>query len=220
MAKLTDIDLKGLNKKVDEISTKIDEIKEDKSGKESMKAEKRISSKVEDIVNKFIDKETENMMMYMWCCTVCDLKDELGGRNFYMWSYDDCKWNIKKLHKYLASRHADIKNRNLSIPTLSYSDYEEKEDLMKFMLSHTEKITDEYNKLAKQLVDDGDMITYNELSSILYCQLSREKELAKAIKELCYPEKSVTITIEKSPFSLEPKKITIEGQGVDVKSTY
>ena len=220
MAKLTDIDLKGLNKKVDEISTKIDEIKEEKSEKSEMKATKRISSKSEDIVNKFIDRETENMMMYIWCCTVCDLKDELNGRNFYMWAYDDCKWNIKKLHKYLVSRNADIKNRNINMPTLSYSDYEEKEDLMRFMLKQTEVITDEYNKLAKSLIDESDMITYNEISSLLYCQLGREKELIKALKEMCYSEKSVTITIEKSPFSLEPKKITIEGPNVDVKSTY
>lgn len=223
MAKLTDINVKTLNKKVDEISSKIDEIKEEKNEKnekKEMKSEKRISDKVEDILNKFLDKETENMMMYIWCCTVCDLKDELGGRNFYMWSYDDCKWNIKKLHKYLASRNADIKNRNLNIPTLAHSDYEEKEDLMKFMLEHTQKITDEYNKIAKELINEGDMITYNEISSILYCQLSREKELQKSIKELCYPEKSVTITIQKSPFSNEPKSIKIEGNDIDIKQTF
>jgi ferritin len=215
---LKNIDLKSLNKKVDDLSAKIEELKEVEP--EKPKSDKRISTKTEDIINKFLDRETENMMMYIWCCTVCDLKDELSGRNFYMWSYDDCKWNIKKLHKYLASRNGDIKNRNINIPTLSFSDYEDKEALMKFMLTQTEKITDEYNTLAKGLIEESDMISYNEITNILYCQLGREKELKSALKELCYPEKSVTITIEKSPYSGDVKKVTVEGTNVDLKSTY
>ncbi len=206
--KLTSIDVKSLNKK-DAVSPKETKVvkeeikvketsKEEKEDKKEISTTKRISDKVEDVLNKFIDKETETMMMYTWCCTICDLKDELSGRNFYMWSTDDCKWNIKKLYKYLASRYADIKKRNLSLPSLAYSDYEEKEDLLKFMCKHTEGITDEYNKMAKSLIDEGDMISYNLVSCVLDCQLRREKEITKALKEMSYPEKSVTISIESS----------------------
>ena len=206
--KKTDIE-KMITKKVEEV-LESKQVSEEKVEMVEKPVLKLINDKVETILNKLLDDEVKFMYLQGIFSLHCDLTEDDLGRRYYAWYSDDSKWNIKSIIKHLKTSKAKITETNIKVPTIDFSKYSNKSEVMEYMAEEVYNCFKTYNDYAAEIFANKDIISYGIVKRILLCKHSLFLELKECIESCNYKDKSVVITIEKDYYTNNINKITVD----------
>lgn len=195
MAKLTDIDLKGLNKKIDDISDKIDEIiddekeemdsseeektedikeevKEIKETKETMKNPKNpfTSKECIDILNFRIEQEEQSSRIYEAMSLWLNDNGFVGAAKRWKQDSLDELTHANWAKEFLLAMGIQPKLHALKEPT---QEFEGLLDIVIQSYDHEIMVTEQCNDLAKHAMEYGNHLLYQ--LAIKYLQEQQEE---------------------------------------------
>ena len=143
-----------------------------------MELKKRITPEVETLLNERIKNEYISAMIYEVMSNWCDCYGFYKAKDKYRKYHDEELTHARRLTDYVIDRNGIVKT---GVIPEQPSEYKSLLDVVVKSYEHEITITDAYNKLSKQVLTTGDMVTLTELNWFTHEQIEEESKFADAI---------------------------------------
>lgn len=141
----------------------------------------RVSEKMEQALIEQIHMELFSVNQYLVMASYF-LKDDLNGfANFFLVQAQEENFHAMKQFKYLHDVGGSIRIGN--IPA-TVSEFHSTKHIFEVSLAHEKKVTQNFNRLIKLALDEGDFATYTFLQWFITEQVEEEALVENIIKKL------------------------------------
>lgn len=143
--------------------------------------EKRLSDKVENLLNKQIKIELDSSLIYKAMSIWMDQNGLDGGKKLFSKYSDEEMRHLDRITEYLSDNNCNVTIQSSDVQKVKYDSLEQ---LFNISLKHEYDVTDSYKQLAKILRQSDEDLTYKFIQYYLKEQVEEEKKFTDLIDRL------------------------------------
>lgn len=140
-----------------------------------------LSAKIEEALNKQINKEMWSAYLYLSMSAWCDQAGRAGMASWYEVQFREEQDHARVLFNYVLSRNGKVLLEPIAaVPT----EWKSELDVVKATLAHEQEVTKSINKLVSLSHDENDYATSSMLQWFIDEQVEEEKNAKDLIDHL------------------------------------